>query len=176
MGTSTASGRSVVLKVRKMNAEELCSIHVREGCTVADLKKAAAAELTIPWWQQQWISVKEGGPILMNDCVMDVSQIPEVTCIAVPGPCFPLDEGKFNLLVVTGMSANKAVFGTPDENGRLVAAGEVGGPGGDEIDDAAMLEDRLLTIKGDPAPEAEMPGDSYTSAAWSKEVKLDPGN
>jgi len=173
--SSTASGHSV-LTIQKMNAEELCSVHVREGCTVADLKKAAAAELTIPWWQQHWTSVKEGGTILTNDCVMDVRQIPEVTCIAVPKPCFPLDQGKFNLLVVTGMSAKKAVFGIPDENGRLVVAGEVGGPGGDEIDDAAMLEDRLLTIKGDPTPEAEDPGDSYTSAAWSKEVKLDPGN
>jgi len=89
-------------------------------------------------------------------------------------PFFPLDQGKFNLLVVTGMSAREAVFGNPDESGRLVAGGE--DSGGDPIDDAAMLEDRLLTIKGDPAPAAEDPGDSYTSTAWSREVKLHAEN
>merc|ERR1712204_106547 len=47
---------------------------------------------------------------------------------------------------------------------------------GDSIDDAAMLEDRMLTIKGDPAPAEEDPGDSYTSAAWNREVKLDAEN
>merc|ERR1719507_2177201 len=49
---SGSRGSPSILKVRKINGEALGNVHVQEGSTVADLKKRAAAELKIPWWQQ----------------------------------------------------------------------------------------------------------------------------
>jgi len=135
---------------------------------VRDLKKAAAAFFGVPWWQQQWVVIQEGDDaIILNDGA--VLEVEEVSCIITAAPYYPLDQRTFDSLEISDrLRGHDPFVVAPDEGGKF----SVGGSNleGEFIDDAVVLQERLITVRKDAKVALQSRYTFATAAVCAAEV------